>query len=127
LLKTGFFRQVRELKIQRKNPSSALRIHKDILIQIDSVACAVGPSVNPLQNRETQHVNVVLQCMYLFFEQPNRKGIHSWIEWSAFKCYQVLNWFFLPKPGFLEFIWIFSGRNHFKINMSHILNPNLTT
>jgi hypothetical protein len=33
------------------------------------VACAVGPSVNPLQNRET-HVNIVLQCMYPFFEQP---------------------------------------------------------
>jgi hypothetical protein len=26
LLKTGFFRQVRELKIQRKNPGSALRM-----------------------------------------------------------------------------------------------------
>jgi hypothetical protein len=26
LLKTGFFRQVRELKIQKKNPGSALRI-----------------------------------------------------------------------------------------------------
>jgi hypothetical protein len=26
----------------------------------------------------------------------------------------------------LEFIWIFSDRNHFKINISHILNPNLT-
>jgi hypothetical protein len=24
------------------------------------------------------------------------------------------------------FIWIFSGRNHLKINISHILNPNLT-
>jgi hypothetical protein len=33
---------------------------------------------------------------------------------------------FFPKPGLLEFILIFSGRNHFKINMSHILNPNLT-
>ncbi len=32
---------------------------------ITSVACAIGPSVNPLQNRETQHVNIVLQCMYL--------------------------------------------------------------
>ncbi len=42
------------------------------------------------------------------------------------RCYHVLNWFFLPKPGFLEFIWIFSGRTHFKINISHILNPNLT-
>jgi hypothetical protein len=38
-----------------------------------NVASAVGPSVNPLQNRETQHVNVVLQCMYGFFEQPNMK------------------------------------------------------
>ncbi len=44
---------------------------------------------------------------------------------KAFKCYHVLNWFFLPKPGFLEFIWIFSCRNHLKINISHILNPNL--
>jgi hypothetical protein len=26
----------------------------------------------------------------------------------------------------LEFIWIFSDRNHFKINISHILNSNLT-
>ncbi len=26
---------------------------------------------------------------------------------------------------FLEFIWIFSGRNHLKFNISHILNPNL--
>jgi hypothetical protein len=25
----------------------------------------------------------------------------------------------------LEFIWIFSCRNHLKINISHILNPNL--
>jgi hypothetical protein len=27
------------------------------------------------------------------------------------KCCHVLNWFFLPKPGFWEFIWIFSGRS----------------
>jgi hypothetical protein len=33
--------------------------------------------------------------------------------------------FFLPKPGFWEFFWIFSGRNHFKINIPHILNPIL--
>jgi hypothetical protein len=42
-----------------------------------SVACAIGPSVNPLQNRETQHVNIVLQCLYPFFEQPNMKGNHA--------------------------------------------------
>jgi hypothetical protein len=29
-----------------------------------SVACAIGPSVNPLQNKGTQHVNIVLQWMY---------------------------------------------------------------
>jgi hypothetical protein len=77
--------------------------------------------VNPLQNRETSHVNIVLQCMYPFFEQPNMK--YDRIEWYASKCYHVLNWFFLPKPEFWEFIWIFSGRNHLKINISHILNP----
>jgi hypothetical protein len=91
-----------------------------------SMACAIGPIVNPLQNRETQHVNIVLHCMYWSFEHPNMKGNHAWIEWWALKCYHLLYCFFLPKPGFLEFIWIFRGRNHFKINISHILNPNLT-
>jgi hypothetical protein len=41
----------------------------------------VGSSVNPLQNRETQHVNIALQSMYRFFEQPNIKGNHARIEW----------------------------------------------
>jgi hypothetical protein len=44
---------------------------------ITSVAYVVGPSVNPLQNRETQHVNIVLQCLYQFFEQPNMIGNHA--------------------------------------------------
>jgi len=34
-------------------------------------------SVNPLQNRETQDVNIVLQCMFQLFEQPNMKGNHA--------------------------------------------------
>jgi H+/gluconate symporter-like permease len=38
-------------------------------INLTSVACAVGPSVNPVQNRETLHVNIGLQCMYGSFEQ----------------------------------------------------------
>jgi hypothetical protein len=42
-----------------------------------NVACADGPSVNPLQNREIQHVNIVLQSMYPYFEQPNMKGNHA--------------------------------------------------
>ncbi len=57
----------------------------------------------------------------VFLCKPGFVGLCCWP-----KCYHVLNWFFLPKPGFLEFIWIFSDRNHFKINISHILNPNLT-
>jgi hypothetical protein len=35
-----------------------------------SVHCVIAPSVNPLQNWETQHVNIVLQCMYQNFEWP---------------------------------------------------------
>jgi hypothetical protein len=73
------------------------------LLYTTSVASwVVSSSLNPLQNRETQHVNIVLQCMY-------------WIFWTA-QCERksclnqmvkhILNWFFLPKPGFLEFIWI---------------------
>jgi hypothetical protein len=37
-------------------------------IILTSVACAIGPSVILLHNRETQDVNIVLQCMYQFFE-----------------------------------------------------------
>jgi hypothetical protein len=55
------------------NSSFALRY----LLMQTSVACAVGPSVNPLQNTETQNVNIVLQCMYRFFEQRNMKGNHA--------------------------------------------------
>ncbi len=54
-----------------------------------NVAYDVGPNVNPLQNRETQHVNIILQCLYRFFEQPNMKGNHSlkktrkrYIKWN---------------------------------------------
>ncbi len=45
-------------------------------------SAVVGTSVNPLQNRETQHVDIVLQCMYQFFEQPNMKGNYAWIDWN---------------------------------------------
>jgi hypothetical protein len=33
----------------------------------------------------------------------------------------IISWFFLPKPGFLKFIWIFSGKNHLKISISYLL------
>jgi hypothetical protein len=64
---------------QPLNPSASLWSFESYIPP--SVPCAVGPSVNPLQNRETQYVNIVLQCMYRFFEQLNMKGNHVWIEW----------------------------------------------
>jgi hypothetical protein len=33
--------------------------------------------VNPLQNKETKHINIVLECMYQFFEKLNMKGNHA--------------------------------------------------
>jgi hypothetical protein len=42
--------------------------NQKLQIILTSVTCALGPSVNPLQNREIQHVNIVLQCTYQFFE-----------------------------------------------------------
>ncbi len=38
-------------------------------------------------------------------------------------CFQLI---FPSKSWYLEFIWIFSSRNYLNINISHILNPNLT-
>jgi hypothetical protein len=46
--------------------------------------------------------------------------------WARPEGYHILQHFFFAKPCFLEFIWIFSGTNDLKINISHILNPNLT-
>jgi hypothetical protein len=59
------------LVIQQNTTTPSLTIINTI------VACAVGPSMNPLQIKETQHVNILLQCMYRFFEQPNMKGNHA--------------------------------------------------
>jgi hypothetical protein len=50
------------------------------MLDVTSVTYAIGPSVNLLQNRETQHVNMVLQCMNQFFEQPNMKGKEIMLE-----------------------------------------------
>jgi hypothetical protein len=80
----------------------------------------VGPSVNPSQCI-AMYVSTFLNSQVwkeIMLELNNGKPS---------KCYHVLNWFFVPNPGFLEFFWIFSSsRNHLKINISHILNPNLT-
>jgi hypothetical protein len=68
-----------------QNFKSCVKKHLSIII---SVAYVIGPSVNMLQNRETQHVNIVLQYVLIF--------------WIAFKCFHILIWFFLPQPGFLN-------------------------
>jgi len=65
------------IRTHQSNPGIKVHTKINLLIDQTSVACAVGPGVNPLQNRETQHVNIVLQCMCRFFEQPNMKGIHA--------------------------------------------------
>ncbi len=54
------------------------------------------------------------------------KSLVVWPMPSLAKCYHVYNRFFLPKPDFSKFIWIFSSRKHFKNNISHILNPHFT-
>jgi hypothetical protein len=48
-----------------------------LLIILPSVAFVDGPSMNSLQHKEIQHVNIVLQCMYGFFKHPNMKGNHA--------------------------------------------------
>ncbi len=75
-------------------------------ILVTNVACAIGPSVNPLQNRETQHVNIVLQHnMYQFFEQLELIGKPSnVITFSTDISSQNL--------VFWEIFGIFSSRNH---------------
>jgi hypothetical protein len=91
------------------------------------VACAVGPSVNPLQNRETQHVNMVLQCMYLVFLNSHiRKEIMLKLNGKPSSITTFSTDFSFQNLVFWEFIWIFRAKNHLKINISHILNPNLT-
>jgi len=69
------------------------------------VACALGSSVNPLQNRETQHVNIVLQ-MYVSIFRTAKYEREIMLEWNG-KPSIVTAFstdFFLPKLGFLEFI-----------------------
>jgi len=40
-----------------------------------TMACVIRPSVNPLQNREIQHVNIGLQSMYQFLSNQIWKEI----------------------------------------------------
>ncbi len=61
------------------NISSSSQVHRPFQLEThNNLTYKWSPvplaQVNPLQNRETPHVNIVLQCMYQFFEQPNMKG-----------------------------------------------------
>ncbi len=47
-------------------------------------------------------------AMYVSIFQTTQiwKEIMLELNGKAFKCYHVFNWIFLPKPEFLEFIWM---------------------
>jgi hypothetical protein len=55
-------------------------------------------------------------CVSIFQTAQIWKEIMLELNGKPFKCYHILNRFLLSKPGFLEFIWIFSGRNHLKMS-----------
>jgi len=59
-------------------------IMSNIIIYIiisTNVAYVVGLSVNPLQNKETQHVNIVLQVMYRYWIAKYERRSCSRTEW----------------------------------------------
>jgi hypothetical protein len=77
------------IRTHQSNPG--IKVHTKINLLIDhqtSVACAVGPGVNPLQNRETQHVNIVLQCMYVSIFWTAKYERKSCLNWMV--SFQVL-------------------------------------
>jgi len=57
LLKTGFFRQVRELKIQRKNPGSALRRERKTTINHNKSRCQ--------SEQKDSHINMIYKVSRL--------------------------------------------------------------
>ncbi len=78
------------------------------------MACAIGPSVTmspiPLQDLSN---NTKGTSQFLLVELNGRHASVT-TSWTDFSFQNLV----------LEFIWIFSGKNHYKINISHILNPN---
>ncbi len=80
-----------------------------------------------IQNRETQHVNIVLQCVYWFFWtakyerkscfELNDKPSNVTMLSTDFSFQTVVFW------NLFEFS---RAEIILKINISHILNPNLT-
>jgi hypothetical protein len=83
MLKTGFFRQVRELKILRKNPSSALRLVKLQELLMDRILCSDKESrcasVCNLQTHAWMHIHVIIIILQfpLQKENPNLYYYHQ--------------------------------------------------
>jgi hypothetical protein len=63
-------------------------------------------------------------CIYFWTAKYERKSCLNWMV-----SLQVLprSWLIFPsKTWFLGIYWICTGKNHLKINISQILDPNLT-
>ncbi len=70
---------------------------------------------------------VIIICWTIVYESHDNFTCSDKLVWpvlltQVLPCPQLI---FPSKTWFLEFIWIFSCRNHLKINISHILNLNL--
>ncbi len=66
-------------------------------------------------------------AMYVSMFWTAKHERKSWLNWMVSLQVLPCSWLIFPsKTWFFGIYWIFSGRNHFKINISHILNPNLT-
>ncbi len=83
-------------------------------IEITNVACAIGTNVNPLQNREIQHVNIVLQVRINFLNSQIWKEIMLKLNVSLHVSpHSQLN--FPSKTWYFGIYLNFSSKNHLKI------------
>ncbi len=92
-----------------------------------SVASAVDPSAkNPLQNMQTQHVNIVLQVCINFLNSQTWKEIMLELNGKPSSVTTFSTDFFFQKLVFLNLFESSAAADYFKINIFHILKPNLT-
>jgi hypothetical protein len=84
---------------------------------LTSVACAIRPSVNPLQNRETQHLNIVFAMYVSMFwtAKYERKSCLNWMVSLQMLPHSQLifpskTWLFEKK---LNFQWQKSLKNQY--------------
>ncbi len=70
-------------------------------------------------------MNIVLQGIYPIFLRVwyEKKSYLNWmVDLQVWQNSQLI---FLPKPGFLYFIWIISDKNNLKFYISRIQVPKL--